>query len=150
MKKILTLAVICCMIFCTMSVFATAENIIIDDETVTIPADMGKVCEVDDRTFVPVRFLAEYLGCVVNYQEAQESATITNPQTNTSYFLMANDNKLIVLASVGSSPIIVMDTNVFINDEESRMYVPIRYMAEALGYTVDWDEETLTVVLASE
>lgn len=149
MKKFLLAALTCCMLISSASVYATAENIIIDGETVTIPADMGKVCENDDRTFVPIRFVTEYLGCIVNYQEAQQSATITNPASGTSYFLMAGDDKIYVLPSSGSAPIVMMDTTSFINNEEGRMYVPVRFLAEALGYTVDWDEATQTVILAS-
>ncbi len=145
MKKFLSLAVVCCMLMCSMSAFAVAENIIIDGETITIPAEMGKVVEKDDRTFVPVRFVTEYLGCVVNYQDEQQSATITNPATGISYFMLAGDNRLFVLPGNG----IVMDTTVFINNEEGRMYVPVRFLAEALGYTVDWEEATQTVTLTS-
>ncbi len=150
MKKLVLMTVICCMLLCSLTAFAAAENIIIDGESVTIPADMGKICEVDDRTFVPVRFLTEYLGCVVNYQEAQQSATITNAAKSTSYFLMAGDDKLFVLPTSGSAPIIKMDTKVFINNEESRMYVPIRFLAEAMDYEVGWDEATQTVTLTSQ
>lgn len=149
MKKILLMAVVCCMLLSSVSVFAAAENIIINGENVTIPAEMGVVCEKDDRTFVPVRFVTEYLGCIVNYQEAQQSATITNPATGTSYFLMSGDNKIYVLPSSGSAPIVIMDTTTFINNEEGRMYVPVRFLAEALGYTVDWEEATQTVILTA-
>ena len=149
MKKILLMAVICCMLLSSVSVFAAAENIIINGENITIPAEMGKVCEKDSRTFVPVRFVTEYLGCIVNYQEAQQSATITNPATGTSYFLMSGDNKLYVLPSSGSAPIVIMDTTAFINNEEGRMYVPVRFLAEALGYTVDWEDATQTVTLTA-
>ena len=149
MKKILLMTVVCCMLLSSFTAFAAAENIIINGENVTIPAEMGKVVEKDDRTFVPIRFVTEYLGCVVNYQEAQNSATITNPATGTSYFLMSGDNKIYVLPSQGSAPIVVMDTTTFINNEEGRMYVPVRFLAEALDYTVDWEEATQTVILNS-
>ena len=149
MKKILLMAVVCCMLLSSVSVFAAAENIIINGENITIPDEMGKVCEKDDRTFVPVRFVTEYLGCIVNYQEAQQSATITNPATGTSYFMMSGDNKLYVLPSSGSAPIIIMDTTTFINNDEGRMYVPVRFLAEALDYTVDWEEATQTVTLTA-
>ena len=40
-----------------------------------------------------------------------------------------------------------MDTAAFIDATEGRTYVPIRYLAEALGYNVGWDETTQTVTL---
>ena len=145
MKKIILMTVICCLLMTSLSAFAVAENIIINGETITIPAEMGKVCEVDDRTFVPVRFVTEYLGCTVVYQEEQQSATITHPKSETYYFMMAGDNRLFVLPGVT----VMMDTNVFINNEEGRMYVPVRFLAQVLGYTVDWDDATQTVTLTS-
>lgn len=147
MKKIVLLTVVCCMLVCSLTAFATAENIIINGETVTIPAEMGKVCEMDDRTFVPVRFVTEYLGCLVNYNDFQQSAAITDPSTGISYLVMANDNKLFVLPNSGNGTIITMDTKTFINNEEGRMYVPVRFLAQAIGYTVDWEETTQTVTL---
>ncbi len=150
MKKILLMTIVCCMLFSgSMTAYATAENIIIDGVNVIIPADMGKVCTKDDRTFVPVRFVTEYLGCNVSYQGVQQSATITNLESGTSYFIMAGDDKIYVLPSVGSAPIIMMDTTSFINYDEGRMYIPVRFLAEALGYTVDRDGTTQTVVLTS-
>ncbi len=145
MKKIVLLTVICCMLVCSLSAFATAENIIINGENITIPEDMGKVVEKDDRTFVPIRFVAEYLGCTVDYKESPERAIIFDPATSVSYLIMPDDNKIFVLPNFGNGTMITMDTNVFVNNEESRMYIPVRFFAQAIGYDVEWDEATLTV-----
>ena len=148
MKKFIVMTLLCCLLMSSVIAFAAAENIIIDGTTVTIPAEMGKICEKDDRTFVPVRFVMEYLNCYVNYTDYQQSATITNPETGISYFMMANSNELFELSTF-SGRAIVMDTKVFINNDEARMYVPVRFLAEAIGYKVDWDEATQTVTLTS-
>lgn len=147
MKKITALAIALCVVLCSASAFATAENIILNGENVAIPTEMGQIREADDRTFVPIRFVSEYLGCAVNYNDFQQSATITNKETGISYFLQADTNMLFVLPNIGTGEIITMDTNVFINNDEGRMYVPIRFFAQALGYEVDWDETTQTVML---
>lgn len=156
-KRLLTLTVICSMLLCSISAFATAESITINNEAASIPSDMGKICEMNDRTYVPIRFVMEYLGCVVNYQETKQSqdnvsvtqrtATVTNPKTNLSYFMTVGDDKIYIISDVISS--VQMDTPIFVNDDEGRMYVPIRFLAQALGYTVDWDEESQTVSLKS-
>lgn len=150
MKRIVLLTVICCMLMCSLSAFATAENIIIDGTTVTIPEDMGKIVEKDDRTFVPIRFVSEYLGCTVDYKESPERAIIFEPSTRTSYLIMPNDDKIFVLPNFGNGSMITMNTNVFVNNEESRMYIPIRFFAQAIGYDVAWDEETLTVSMTKQ
>lgn len=148
MKRFLLMTLICVMLISSLSAFAVAENITINGTTLTIPEGMGTVCEKDDRTFVPVRFVVEYLNCVINYQELQQSVTITNTASGKAFFLMANDDKLVTFFE-DSAVVTVMDTKVFINDDEGRMYVPVRFLAEALGYTVDWDETTQTVSLVS-
>ena len=148
MKKLFAMTLVCCILMSSVSAFAVAENIIINGTTVTIPAEMGKVCERDDRTFVPVRFIMEYLNCYVNYTDYQQGATITNPATGISYYMMANSNEIFELSAF-SGRAITMDTKVFINNDEGRMYVPVRYLAEAIGYTVDWEDATKTVTLTS-
>ena len=155
MKKIISLTIVACILLRSLSVFAVAEKIVINGEVINIPSDMGTVCEKDDRTFVPIRFVSEYLGCTVNYQETthtsdsksevKATATITNADKSLSYFVTVGDN---LLYTIGSSiNIIEMDTKVFVNNDEGRMYVPVRFFAEALGYTVGWDEATQTVTL---
>lgn len=146
----LTLAILCT----SFAVFAAAEQIIINDETITIPEGMGKVCEVNERTFVPIRFVAEYLGCTVTYNDEQQSAVATNEETGVSYFVICGNSELsdkfYVLPAFGDGTVIQMDANAFINNDEARMYVPVRYFAQALGYTVDFDEASETVILKTE
>ncbi len=148
MKKILILTAIAYMLISSISAFAVAENIIIDGETITIPAEMGKVCEVDDRTFVPVRFVSEFLGCNVTFTDTavQKGATITNPETGISYYFIIGSNSFLVIAGDRVSSV-TMDTATFLNYEEGRTYVPVRFLAEELGYLVDWEETTQTVRL---
>lgn len=126
--------------------FAAAENIVINDENVTIPAEMGTVREYDDRTFVPVRFVTEYLGCQVNYSETDISATITDTK-GISYLITSGQPELYVLPNLGDGKLIKMDVLPFVDDNEGRMYIPVRFLAEAMNYTVDWDEATQTVIL---
>ncbi len=155
MKKLISLMIVAYILLYSLSVFAVAEAIVIGGKVVTIPSDMGTVCEKDDRTFVPIRFVSEYLGCTVNYQETNHTsngmsevkatATITNSDKSLSYFVTVGDNKLYIIGS--STNIIEMDTKVFVNNEEGRMYIPVRFFAEAMGYTVDWDEANQTITL---
>lgn len=157
MKKILILTLICSILLCSFSAFATAESIVINGEAADVPEDMGSICEVNDRTYVPLRFVMEFLGCVVNYQETTRSqddvtmqsrtATVTDPSTNISYFMADDDNVIYIIFDQVSR--VLMDTNIFINEEEGRMYVPVRFLAGALGYTVDWDEANQIVSLTS-
>ena len=161
-KRLLTAALAIAMSLGSLSAFATAEKITINDEAVEIPADMGTIREKDDRTFVPVRFITEYLGCTVKYDNTnnnvqtedgktsnlQSTVTITESKTNKSFFFVIGDKDVFVIAPDDVS-VISMDTKTFLGDDD-RTYVPIRFFAEAMNYNVDWDEETQTVSLSTK
>ena len=158
-KRLLTAALAIAMSLGSLSAFATAEKITINGNDVDIPEDMGMICEKDDRTFVPVRFITEYLGCTVKYDNTnstvqtedgktsnlQSTVTITEAKTNKSFFFVIGDKDVFVITPDNAS-FISMDTKTFLGDDD-RTYVPIRFFAEAMNYNVDWDEETLTVSL---
>lgn len=158
-KRLLTAALAIAMSLGSLSAFATAEKITINGNGVDIPEDMGMICEKDDRTFVPVRFITEYLGCTVKYDNTnstvqtedgktsnfQSTVTITEAKTNKSFFFVIGDKDVFVITPDNAS-FISMDTKTFLGDDD-RTYVPIRFFAEAMNYNVDWDEETQTVSL---
>lgn len=146
-KRILSALLACSLLLPCMGVGATAQQITLNGQTLDIPADMGRIQEKDDRTFVPLRFVMEHLGCVVNYNDIQKSATITD-QNNVSYLLLDGSESLFVLPNIGVPRLYTMDTKTFIDEEDERMYLPIRFLATALGYDVDWDPVTETVSLS--
>ena len=146
MKKQISILVLCLIVFSSLSVFAAAESIIINGQEAVIPSNMGSIKEMDDRTFVPVRFVMENLGCNVQYLEEDRTAVISSIAC--TYIIQEGNNTLYVLPDqYTETQNIVMDTAAFIDEAESRMYVPIRFLAEAIGYDVGWNEETQTVTL---
>lgn len=131
------------------AVFAAAETIIIDGQVAEIPKDMGSIKEMDDRTFVPIRFVMEYLGCYVDFDDTNHAATISSADC---VYIIQEDNPILykVPYEEKDSAELTMDTVPFIDLNEGRMYIPIRFLAQAIGYTVGWDEETQTVTLTGE
>ena len=134
------------------SAFAAAENIIINGQTAQIPADMGSIKEMDDRTFVPIRFIMENLGCQVDFIDDTKMAVISS--ISCTYLIQEGNQTLFVLPDqYEKTENISMDTAAFIEEVEldgqtyGRMYVPIRFLAQAIGYEVGWDEGTQTVTL---
>ena len=75
-KKLICGIISACIAFSGISVFAAAENIIINGKEAEIPAEMGSIMEKDDRTFVPIRFIMENLGCEVNFIDSTKLAVI--------------------------------------------------------------------------
>lgn len=143
-KRLFTVFLAGLLLLQTVAAFAEAKHMILNGVEVEFPEGMGSIREMDDRTFVPVRFITEFLGCHVNYNEVQESVTVTD-ENRISYLIIKGEKDLYVLDPNGSGKVITMDTAAFIVEGEDRMYVPIRFLAEALGYVVGWDEATETV-----
>lgn len=151
-KNILASAVAAALTLSSVSAFAAAERIIIDGTAAEIPSDMGSIKEMDDRTFVPVRFVMEYLGCNVDFDDESKMAIMVSPDC--TYLVQEGNQKLFVIPNdaTDTTPII-MDTSAFIEEmyigdqSYGRMYIPIRFLAEAIGYEVGWDEESQTVTL---
>lgn len=102
-------------------------------ESTDVPAKI-----VSDRTFLPVRFVAESLGAKVGWDGNENKVTITD-----------GDKKIELI--IGKREITVngktekLDAAPFI--EDSRTLVPVRFISEALGAKVTYDEKTKTVTI---
>jgi hypothetical protein len=87
------------------------------------------------RVQVPVRYVAEMLDCVVNWNDEARTVTIST-----------NYGKTIDI-EIGNRTVITDDTQIEMDTEaeivNDRTYVPIRYVAEALGMSVcfKWDND---------
>lgn len=86
-----------------------------------------------DRTLVPMRFLFEQLGADVTWDEATETATTVKNGTTISFSI---DNTTATVNGAATT----MDVPArLVND---KTMVPLRFLSEEMGYTVEWDEET--------
>lgn len=105
----------------------------------------GKSLEMDvppmltgDRLFVPLRIIFETLNATVEWEE--ETQTITARRGDTTIIMQVGSENASIngnYASVDVAPMIVND----------RTLVPIRFVSESLGATVDWSEETKTATI---
>ena len=111
---------------------------------------------IDGRTMVPVRAVTEALGCIVEWEDeykmvyvfmpsgdplmamriGEPVATVHNLDADGNYIL---DGKYdpIYRATVESPPVII----------DGRTFVPLRFIAEAMSFSVEWEESTRTVYL---
>lgn len=96
----------------------------------------------NNRTYVPVRYLAYGLGIPedgINWGERTQSATLTT-----------TDGKVIII-TVGSAILNVdgheqaIDAPPLLRD--GRVFLPVRWVAQAMGYEVTWLEATSTVLV---
>jgi len=114
------------------SVQAAEPNvqILIDGSTVNFP-DAQPFINSDGRTMVPIRFVAEQMSCNVNWDGDYREVGIFGLGKKIvlrieSPDVQVNDQK------------VVLDTKPII--KEDRTYVPLRFISEAMGTKVDWDE----------
>ena len=91
-----------------------------------------------NRTMLPVRFVAENLGAAVAWDGVTSTATLTSGDIE-------------IKITIGAATATVngeekpLDAPAFI--ENSRTYLPVRFVAEALGGTVAWDGVTSTATI---
>ena len=86
----------------------------------------------NDRTMLPARFVAEALGASVEWDEAAQKVTITKENTVIEITIGSN------VAFVNGMEVL-LDSPAFI--ENSRTYLPLRFIAENLGAEVEWNQE---------
>ncbi len=134
------------LVFSSVQSFAAANVIKIDGTEAVIPDGMGEIRERDDRTFVPLRFVSEFLKYTVWYDDASKTAYVSSDE---KLICVQNGNSVLfsVSKSTGESTSMQMDTAAYIDEAEGRTYLPIRFLAEAMNYTVGWDEASKTVTL---
>ena len=96
---------------------------------------------VDGSTMVPMRAIFEALGAEVEWNE--ESGAITATKGKTVIVMRLGDN-----AVYKNGEKTTVDTAPY--ETDGRTLVPIRVISEMLGATVEWDEDTSTVMITEE
>ncbi len=148
MKKIISLLLIS-ILLCSSVVLADGSAIIIDNKEASIADGMGSVKNLSDRTFVPVRFMLEYFGYNVVWDE--ESQLVAGYSDEGGFFALNIGSKTLFHGNEdGETKKTEMDVAAFIDEAEGRTYVPLRFLAEAFGFLVDYDEATDTVKITSQ
>lgn len=92
----------------------------------------------NDRTLVPVRFIAEEIGATVYWDGINRTVTIKKDGKSIllyidSYLISYNNNQSYMISDVAPK---------IIND---RTYVPVRLISNIFGIGVSWNNETRTV-----
>lgn len=121
-------------------------HIYIDGAPVEFPDAKPQI--VNDRTMVPVRFIAEQLGAQVNYSTDNGQDTATIKKGDMDIVLIAGDQNARV-----NGINYVLDVPATIIDD--RMMVPFRFIFERFGINVDYQErqnasgQTVSMILAT-
>lgn len=112
-----------------------------DGETKTVAMDVAPYIK-DNRTYTPVRYLAYACGVTEDgIQWDQETQTITISKDDITIKLTIGSDTL-----TKNNEIIVMDVAPELIDP-GRTMLPARWVSEALGATVTWDETAQQVTI---
>lgn len=109
-------------------------------ETIEIEMDVAPYIK-NDRTYVPVRYLAYSLGVTeegITWDGEAKQVGITKDETDIALTIGSN------IMTVNQAPV-QMDVAPEIKD--GRTMLPARWVAEALGAEVDWDENTKQAII---
>jgi len=108
--------------------------VIVNGNVVNFP-DQQPYIDKNNRTMVPIRFVAEALGAQVHYSNG-----IVSIERGGVYIRMKiGENKATVNGVVKT-----FDTKSVLT-KKYRTMVPLRFISETLGAKVSWDQETYTV-----
>ena len=96
---------------------------------------------INDRTMVPIRAIFEAMGANVTWDDVTQTAISTKDNTTVKMTLNSTTEYINDTAyAMDVAPVII----------NGRTLAPARYVAEAFGYYVNWDEMTQSVLISNK
>lgn len=99
---------------------------------------------VNGRTMVPFRQILETMGAEVTYDNPTKTVLAVKKDMEFSFTIGGTD---ITIKRDGKTSVKKMDVAPFIDKKTNRTYVPARFMAESMNYSVSWDQAAKTAVI---
>jgi hypothetical protein len=96
------------------------------------------------RTMVPIRFIAEGLGAEVGWDNATKSITITKETITISLQIGKMEAYLEEEGVLGKEKIVLEAAPEIVS---GRTFVPLRFVSEAFGASLDWNGETREITI---
>jgi len=142
MKRIAKILTIVLIVTCLLSLPTSAVElpirVVVNGTKINFP-DAEPFIDENSRTQVPIRFVGEALGADVSWDGNTKKVTIT---LNGKKVVLQIGNKNYEVNGQQKQ----MDTVALL--KESRTFVPVRFVSEALGATVKWNANIRTVYIA--
>lgn len=92
----------------------------------------------NDRTMLPIRFIAEALGASVRWNERERKVLVVRDDIEIEIYI--DSDKAVV-----NGETVKLDSAAFI--ENGRTYLPLRFVSENLGAEVEWNGKDRTVTI---
>ncbi|MCM3699293.1 copper amine oxidase N-terminal domain-containing protein [Paenibacillus macerans] len=116
----------------------------VDGKTISFP-DAQPYYE-DNRVMIPLRFVSEALGADVGFKKTASGAIV-----NQTVITSLGDKKMSM--NINSKQVVVGETVVTLDVparlQQERTYVPLRFVSEALGAKVDWNQSKKLVSIST-
>ncbi len=124
-------------------------NIVIDGEELNL--DVAPQI-IDGRVMVPIRGVLENLGALVKWDDETQTVSARKSSKTVSLEIGSNDVTLDKgeTNDDGSAKTETIQTDVAAQLVSDRTLVPLRVISEAMGYIVDWNDETYTVSITTD
>lgn len=119
-------------------------NVMFDGQCVAFPDAVPKI--VSARTMIPVRAVMETMDAQVDYDKAGRVVLITKDDVTVSFVI--GSSAMTIIKDGDEVTTEEMDCAPYI--ENSRTMVPLRFLSQAFGYTVLWDQEHRTAVVVDD
>lgn len=135
MKRIVAAVLTLCLLMSTTTFAAeikTGPAVRVNGEIIEFP-DQQPYIDENNRTMVPVRFVIEALDAEAEWDGANQAAIITKDGVRV---VIVIDEETITVTEAGETRTVTMDTTAVLI--EGRTFIPVRFIAEALGCYVDW------------
>ena len=139
MKKFISKIMVMVLIITSIQLPTFADEITVKLDGAKILFDVSPRI-INERTMVPLRAIFEALGATVEWN--QEEKTVVSEKDDTTVIATIGQNVMKVNGEkkyMDIAPVVIDD----------RTLVPVRFIAEAFGCDVDWDQDSLTVDIES-
>lgn len=118
----------------------TRVRVFIEDDEIFF-TDAKPYIDNNNRTMVPLRFVAENLGATVSWIHLTQTVNIEKDDTLIS--IKPGERSILV-----NGKIKIMDTYMEFNKAQGRNYVPLRFISENMGSNVDWHSKDQDLIIS--
>lgn len=151
MRKLVSILLAFVLTFNIGQVFAENEqpkelSITVDGKDISFVENKPYVNE-DGRLMVPVRFIAENMGCTVEWDGENQAINLQNTRKKVTLKIGSKFATVHDLRSKASKDK-EFDTTAVLSNGST--YVPLRFISETFGTTIEWFEETNAISLTNE
>jgi len=120
-------------------------DLVVNDKAISTDNYQSKPIILNDRTYVPLRFVSDALGYNVDWDDNNKQVIICNPEDPMSDIWPENPDKSLRVVLNGKPLFFPLDYGVpFINTENTTM-VPVRGISESMDFNVSFNNNTVYI-----